>query len=787
MIRIQSKVQVVFFVAGLAVSSAAFAQSVLVGDFGSNWNPRNNPRDAGAVVNDNAAISSARFTNGGDSSAIVMRHVGQAIQDGNAFVDSFGAVSYTSRQTFQLNANADISMPSFMNGAITFTNNLGPPNNNFGTGSANGRVLLEREDPANAGVFTAVFDSNTLAAAQRLAYSQTAQANGAGGNANLFRFYTVDNLAATAGGGGTFNYRLIVNFTIAGNAGLASANNSQTLVDFGTAAGSGLLASFADRPAGFNSDSRTQVGAPLTRTTFGVDGTGVAIGILEPGRVNASHAGLNGRVEQRGGTGADFFSDHTTAVASIAAGNTGTNAQRGVAPGASLISYASDTVAPPAQDVTALNDLVARGARVINMSAFSLPVDLTEGAINGVINANPRVTFVKSAGNASGTNTAPNDPAAGANNVTLPGLSPNIITVGALNRDFSRRADFSSFNNGLAGSVAKPDIMAPGEYITSAATADLNGDGMINDFDNRFTGNDQLNRATTGAIAGTSFAAPHVSGAVALMMNYADTHQGGGDNATHDVTADDHRAIKAVLLNSARRDNLFHKDGATRWGQNDLPKPANGVLDVTRSMDRELGSGALDVFNAMRTYAAPEARLADAAEAKNVHIEPRFGTGLSANRTWDLQAIQRATRNGAGGTDINTAGTVDYVLGEVAQGSDFRACLTWDSVGGTLPHLEMQLWAEGAQDGNQRGFVPNGNFENQDIMIASTMGTDENVKLFDFKMPFNPGSPFGFYLLIINLDAGSDVDYGLAFSVPAPSAVGIFAVLGIFATRRRRA
>ena len=57
MIRIQSKVQVVFFVAGLAVSSAAFAQSVLVGDFGSNWNPRNNPRDAGAVVNDNAAIS----------------------------------------------------------------------------------------------------------------------------------------------------------------------------------------------------------------------------------------------------------------------------------------------------------------------------------------------------------------------------------------------------------------------------------------------------------------------------------------------------------------------------------------------------------------------------------------------------------------------------------------------------------------------------------------------------------------------------------------------------------
>jgi hypothetical protein len=154
---------------------------------------------------------------------------------------------------------------------------------------------------------------------------------------------------------------------------------------------------------------------------------------------------------------------------------------------------------------------------------------------------------------------------------------------------------------------------------TQGTIADLNGNGMFDVGDLRSAGvnknfNDNNGNATVDAgdsfirtnandagddpdpsVAisnGTSFAAPHVAGASALLMQKANTTAGLAD-------ALDHRVMKALLMNTT--DKLVRNKGGQTW----LQTPAATDRNVT--LDDQLGSGALNARQAFDNLVAGEA------------------------------------------------------------------------------------------------------------------------------------------------------------------------------------
>jgi serine protease AprX len=116
--------------------------------------------------------------------------------------------------------------------------------------------------------------------------------------------------------------------------------------------------------------------------------------------------------------------------------------------------------------------------------------------------------LVKSAGNGG----------PGAGTMTSPAEARGVIVVGATNRQGTRLEDYSS--RGPAAAKPGPDFLAPG--------------GSLNDFIQSLIPGNRTGRVD----AGTSFAAPHITGLIALLLEQ-------DPNATPDQ-------IKAKLTAQAR-------------------------------------------------------------------------------------------------------------------------------------------------------------------------------------------------------------------------------------------
>jgi subtilisin family serine protease/V8-like Glu-specific endopeptidase len=107
--------------------------------------------------------------------------------------------------------------------------------------------------------------------------------------------------------------------------------------------------------------------------------------------------------------------------------------------------------------------------------------------------------------------------------ITIPGTGTDVITVGAIEPTEERLLfDQGSLGPNTRGDI-KPDIVAPGIGI-AAAQAGTDADAMIDH-----------------PLSGTSFAAPHVSGAIALAFSIA--HKAG--------VALRHLEIRALLINAS--------------------------------------------------------------------------------------------------------------------------------------------------------------------------------------------------------------------------------------------
>jgi len=281
-------------------------------------------------------------------------------------------------------------------------------------------------------------------------------------------------------------------------------------------------------------DDVSQIGAPaLWGPTLATDGQGVKIGIIDDG-VDAAHPYFNPAgfsyppgfpkgqtalatpkvIVQRafpapGETWkyADSPFDpvnsfHATHVAGIAAGDHGTNANgkaiSGVAPGAYIGNYKALTVPTPdfgldgnsAEIAAAIEAAVADGMNVINLSIGEPEVDPSRDLVDVALANAARAGVVPVV--AAGNDFSP----FGAGSVSSPGNAPAAISVAAVDsRDAV--AGFSSSGPTPVSLQLKPDVAAPGVGILSSLPP---------------------RQGTWGLLDGTSMATPHVSGAVALLM-----------------------------------------------------------------------------------------------------------------------------------------------------------------------------------------------------------------------------------------------------------------------------
>src|SRR5918993_1442450 len=200
------------------------------------------------------------------------------------------------------------------------------------------------------------------------------------------------------------------------------------------------------------------------------------------------------------------FSSHGTHVAGIAAGNANTLAEgrriSGVAPRAYLGNYKALTIPTDAdvgldgnspELVAAIEAAVADGMDVINMSLGEPEIEPSRDIVVKALGAAARagVVPVVSAGN--------DFDEFGRGSVGSPGAAPEAITVGAVTTSRGGPEDvvasFSSSGPTPLSLQVKPDVAAPGVGILSAAPRD------------QFV-----------SLSGTSMAAPHVAGAVALLL-----------------------------------------------------------------------------------------------------------------------------------------------------------------------------------------------------------------------------------------------------------------------------
>lgn len=721
------------------LATHAWGQSVIAGGFPDNWDISAAPP---AVPTTNLGSGIEPFTSvkiGTNDNGLLLLGGSVKFRQESGSDSSFTSVVITREQTFTLVQAANVALPTFLTGTF----NIGPGSNATPGPGAGVGLISFLAATGNVNIYNA-------AGTSVLAATVTRKANQMGTEQ-----FTYVNTALPAG-----NYKVRSVLTLAAEAPKTAPTNPATFtevkLDFTSGTRNGLATSLAAYPGGL-ADSRAAVKAPQARQEFGVTGAGVIVGLMEIGEVYTTHTFLAGRVTAQnpaaGAAAGNFDSEHALAVAGIIAanpGNAGPAADRGIAPGAS-IRCASFRRYHIADDQNLITDLYTAGARVINFSGAT--GGITVNQLNTLINAREDLTFVKSAGNSGGA-------------ISSPGLATNIITVGALNRDFTRRAAFSSFN-GLARPT-KPDLVAPGEYINSLVSRDINGDNLVNDTQRHFLGDDyNKDGPTVGDITGTSFSAPHVAGAAALLHELA-AIRGGHDR--------DWRVIKAVLLNSTSRTGIRRLDGVTNWQQGIFGSFAARNYTVMSSLDIELGAGLLDAQKSLRNYFPNEVRVAD----NNAEAHLKLDAQPTVNSTvyhafWDDETV-------AARVSPTEPGTVDYLLEDITL-APLRATLVFGSTNtGVLANLELRLYKEGVSDNNERGFGMGDGQE--DFLIATTVGLGESVKLFDFTVPdLDLGGPDLYYLQVRNTSTFSS-QFGIAVFIPEPGALFFFLVPAVLITRR---
>jgi subtilisin family serine protease len=388
-----------------------------------------------------------------------------------------------------------------------------------------------------------------------------------------------------------------------------------------------------------------QIGGPAA-VARGFTGAGVTVAVLDTG-IDASHPDLAGKVVDAeefvgDGLGTSDVVGHATHVASIIAGTGAASGGRfhGVAPDARLLSgrVCSQFFCPESAILAGLEwAAVDRHAAIVNLSIGAFP-DPGSNPVDDAVNqlaAEHGTLFVAAAGNEGG-------PGA----IDSPGTADAALTVGAVDRD-DQLAEFSS-RGPTADQRIKPELTAPGVDITAARASGLDPIGEpVGDAYQR--------------LSGTSMAAPHVSGAAALLLQQHPTWTGAQLKAALTGAAAPDPALEVFAQGAGRVDidratrQLIAADTATlslglaRWPHDDDP-----VLTHTVTY-RNDGTAAITLALAV-SLALPDHT---AAPPGMIHVEPTTLTvaaGGSASATVTVDTRGDARDGSYAGAVIASAG-----------------------------------------------------------------------------------------------------------------------------------
>jgi serine protease AprX len=304
-------------------------------------------------------------------------------------------------------------------------------------------------------------------------------------------------------------------------------------------------------------DAPEPVNDPIARQSYGVDGSGIGIAVIDSGVYQHDDLQSADMKSSRivysesfvaGDSSTNDAYGHGTHVAGILAGNGHDSAGRffGIAPNANIINLRvldANGGGTDGQVIAGINRAVQLkgqyNIRVINIS-LGRPVyeSYTLDPLCQAVEAawKQGIVVVVAAGNMGRDNSFGEQ---GYATIEAPGNDPNVITVGAMSpqgtwaRTDDIVASYSSKGPSLLDHILKPDIMAPGNKITSllspgstlSTLAPLSAvikPTQLSWLCDVFTGDTSCGATSPGAqylqLSGTSMATPVVAGGAALMI-----------------------------------------------------------------------------------------------------------------------------------------------------------------------------------------------------------------------------------------------------------------------------
>ncbi len=339
---------------------------------------------------------------------------------------------------------------------------------------------------------------------------------------------------------------------------------------------------------------------PSVYEELGLYGNGVKVGFIESGRTKSTSSTilsnevtptiLPSRItnltyienEEDG----YFESIHATQVAEIAVG------ENGVAREASVYSFALSLYASNKVErfITAIDLMCANGVSVINMSMYLGDVDRNNEPYTELeiyldyLIKTKNFTFVKSAGN------IPPNGDQNENVITSPGLAYNVITVGGyFNKGNSSVNDDVMFSKSRFGHLTgciKPDIVS-----------------------------NQISFNANNTVTGTSFAAPVVTGVIALLYELRPTLKIQPE------------AVKAILTASCHRK-------VSPFGED----PNESIYD---GLTNHQGAGAVDPYTAIAITGSGHygiRNMPGSASQETIQFyQPKYNaTGLNVSVAWSV-------------------------------------------------------------------------------------------------------------------------------------------------------